>query len=272
MFYKGKKSMTFIISILLIFAMTATAFAADGTDSQRKGSVNISLKDSGSHNVVYDAVFTLYKVADAMSINNNYTYEFTEDFKNNEMTLDDLNAEGLAQHFAEYAENEGLTGIKKTSLKDGTVTFDNLELGLYMAVQNGKVNGYYSTLPFIVSIPLQNPDGTSWIYDVHASPKVQESSDPSSKPETDIPAGPVTPILPDIPPTQPEVPPTEPEFPLTSPDMPLGGGDAPSDSGDPSLILTGQLNWPIPVLVVTGLLLFAYGWVLTFKKRKEDCA
>lgn len=44
----------------------------------------------------------------------------------------------------------------------------------------------------------------------------------------------------------------------------------PTDPSDPELPQTGQLNWPIPLLAVSGLLLFAAGWVLRFG-RKRDC-
>ena len=37
----------------------------------------------------------------------------------------------------------------------------------------------------------------------------------------------------------------------------------------PQLIQTGQLNWPIPVLAIVGILLFAFGLILIFKKRKS---
>ncbi|MGE9942087.1 hypothetical protein ACQRBH_10995 [Bariatricus sp. SGI.161] len=33
---------------------------------------------------------------------------------------------------------------------------------------------------------------------------------------------------------------------------------------------TGQLNWPIPLLVVSGMVLFAIGWVLCFGRKKSD--
>ncbi len=33
---------------------------------------------------------------------------------------------------------------------------------------------------------------------------------------------------------------------------------------------TGQLFWPVPVLAVCGLLLFALGWVLQRPGRKEE--
>ena len=38
---------------------------------------------------------------------------------------------------------------------------------------------------------------------------------------------------------------------------------------DSSLPQTGQLNWPVPVLTVVGLLLFTAGWVLCFGRRKD---
>lgn len=40
----------------------------------------------------------------------------------------------------------------------------------------------------------------------------------------------------------------------------------PSDS---SLPQTGQLNWPIPILVVLGLGLFIAGWLLRFARKKD---
>lgn len=58
--------------------------------------------------------------------------------------------------------------------------------------------------------------------------------------------------------------PTEPPE-TTKPTTPGGGG------GKPPLIQTGQLNWPVPVLAIAGMLLFAAGWVLvsTGKERHE---
>jgi len=39
---------------------------------------------------------------------------------------------------------------------------------------------------------------------------------------------------------------------------------------DPTLPQTGQLNWPVPILAVSGVTLFAAGWVLCFKRKKES--
>lgn len=46
--------------------------------------------------------------------------------------------------------------------------------------------------------------------------------------------------------------------------------DSPTtEPDDPELPDTGQLNWPIPLLVVSGLVLFTVGWVLRFGQKKE---
>lgn len=44
----------------------------------------------------------------------------------------------------------------------------------------------------------------------------------------------------------------------------------PPKPSEPTLPQTGQLNWPIPVLVVLGLCLFSFGWVLRFGRKKNS--
>ena len=43
----------------------------------------------------------------------------------------------------------------------------------------------------------------------------------------------------------------------------------PTEPEDPKLPQTGQLNWPIPIMVVAGLAFFVFGWILCFGKEKE---
>lgn len=43
----------------------------------------------------------------------------------------------------------------------------------------------------------------------------------------------------------------------------------PTTPDDPWLPQTGQLNWPVPLLVVSGLVLFTVGWALRFGGKKE---
>lgn len=43
----------------------------------------------------------------------------------------------------------------------------------------------------------------------------------------------------------------------------------PTEPDDPKLPQTGQVNWPIPLLVVAGLVFLAAGWALCFGKKRE---
>ena len=65
----------------------------------------------------------------------------------------------------------------------------------------------------------------------------------------DLTASPKVPLVPE--PTEPTVP-TE-----------------PTDPTDPWLPQTGQLNWPIPLMAVSGLALFMAGCILCFGRKKE---
>lgn len=43
----------------------------------------------------------------------------------------------------------------------------------------------------------------------------------------------------------------------------------PTEPEDSKLPQTGQLNWPIPLMVIAGLAFFVVGWVLCFGKKRE---
>ncbi len=52
-----------------------------------------------------------------------------------------------------------------------------------------------------------------------------------------------------------------------------GGGTTSDDTGETTdrdeLIDTGQLNWPVPIMAIAGLLLFSIGWTILNFDRKE---
>ena len=169
--------------------------------------------------------------------------------------------------------------------EEGYANITKLPQGLYLVVQTEASHGYEAIKPFLVSIPM--PDGDNWIYDVDATPKVG-----ATIPET--PDTPDTPDVPDTPPDTPDTPdtpdlPEQPDTPDTpvspgtpdnpvspdSPDNPVSPENpdnpvSPSNPDKPVLPQTGQLNWPVPVLACSGVLLFAAGWVLNRQGKKEN--
>lgn len=138
--------------------------------------------------------------------------------------LEDIQDPELPQTLADFAKENKLTGTTLTVGSAGTATFEDLELGLYLIIQETPAKGYSALKPFLVSVPYM-VDG-KYEYDVTAQVKSELERIPET---TKAPA------------------PTDPKLPQT-----------------------GQLNWPVPVLVVLGLLLLAAGWVTRYGKRQNE--
>lgn len=161
-----------LVLALGLAAFDVPAFAAEEIDLTKKGSVTVTTEKNRT--------FTLYRTA-AVNTNGGYSWQLTEDFAGSGADLTDLTADGLADSLAEYAENQGFTGESKEADADGTLIFNNLDLGLYLLVPAD--TGDTVIEPFLVSVPMKSTDGSGWLYDVDASPKItpREYTDVSVK-------------------------------------------------------------------------------------------
>ena len=112
-------------------------------------------------------------------------------------------------------------GIKPSSFENGVVTFDGLELGLYLILQTKTISGFEKITPFLVSVPLWDRD--HYLYEISVSEKFELKKTPST------------------------------------PDTP--------DKPGPTLPQTGQVNWPVPVLLTLGLVLIVSGATLRRKSK-----
>lgn len=158
-----------------------------------------------------------------------------------------------AQKLAQWIQTNNLSAdAQKSTNKNGTAVFSQLDTGLYLVIgSNTKVSGtQYHSAPFLVSIPEQTSDGTAWTYAVTANPK-SEPSDNQPKDDgdnTDHPADKTEPN------TKPE----------PSDKHPSGSDTVKKDLPD-----TGILQWPIPVLAGTGLVLMILGWKINRNKKNQ---
>lgn len=287
---------TLLLVVLFLFVpRTTVAFAAE-VDADRTGSISVHLLDSGDHKPVVGAEFTLYKVADLSDVGT-LPYSFTADFSACQASLDDLYAESLASELAAYIAGTQAQGTVAVTDEDGTVVFEQLSIGLYLVVQTKAADGYYASSPFLVTLPMTREDGTDWIYDIDASPKVTVlPKEPTSLTVKKVwsdngknrPSSVTVQLL-----QGNEVADTvqlniqnnwsqtwndldaSKEWSVKEIDVPVGYRVSYSQTGTvitiinaASLIYTGQLNWPVPLLAIAGLMLFALGWILVFGKRK----
>ncbi|MCD8128384.1 MAG: hypothetical protein LUD54_02210 [Oscillospiraceae bacterium] len=66
-----------------------------------------------------------------------------------------LSGAELAETLADFTEQNTFTGVSTAVDTEGKVTFDDLELGVYLIVQTEKSTGFDVISPFIVTVPLE---------------------------------------------------------------------------------------------------------------------
>lgn len=165
-----------------------------------------------------------------------------------------------AQKLTQWVQKNNLSAdAQESTNKNGTAVFSQLDTGLYLVIgSNTKVSGtQYHSAPFLVSIPEQTSDGTAWTYEVTANPK-SEPSDDHKKDDGDNNT--------DHPSDKPDNKPN-PNKPDTSGKRPSGSDTSSTTKKD--LPYTGILQWPIPVLAGTGLVLMILGWKINRSKKNQ---
>lgn len=264
-----KHAAALLLGLVLLAACALPAFATsanikltDGHGNPNTGSIHVNLYDSTNNKALSGGELTVYRVAEVQRKNGNLSFEYCGDFDGCAIELGDLTDSTLAGQLQEYLSDNAEGTVREVDA-NGNVNFDDLELGLYLVVQTKASKGYKPVNSFLVSLPMAE-DG-EWNYEVDASPKVgaytpEPETPPSPPNKPDNPDNPVSPGNPDNP-----VAPGTPDNPVApgSPDNPV----LPGHPDHPVLPQTGQLNWPIPMMAVSGMLLFAYGWV-TDRKYK----
>lgn len=203
-----------ILILVLLCTVSVSVRAHEVPDLQRHGSVSITM--SYQNQPIAGGALTLYRVANVVSEDGNYGFSYTADFADCEIPVTELSSSALPDALAEMAAARNLEGMIQSLDENGKTVFADLELGLYLLVQETAAPGYKKANPFLVAVPYY--DNGRYIYDVDTAPK----------------------NLPGL-----EIEPSDPTEP-TKPE-------------DPELPYTGQLNWPIPVMAVAGLLLICAG-------------
>lgn len=275
-----RRLLPLMLMVLYLSAMLIPVSALE-IDTNRKGSISVTIRDGDKP--VPGGVMMLYQVAQYYQ----GSFQATLLFQDSGFDAGRLDSD-MAAALAQFASENALTGVAMKIDDTATAAFSQLELGVYLLVQQEAASGYALAAPFLVTVPMQEDGG--YVYEVDASPKVVPVPVPSNEPGPDPSTSPSTSPQPSTEPstqpsTQPSIEPstqpsaqpstepstgpsTEPstqpstspsQFPTVSLDPGTPGGKLPN---------TGQLNWPIPVLAVLGMLLFGFGWY-QWQKRRE---
>lgn len=172
------------ILLLLLCMLALPVDAHNIPDLDQEGSIHIQMCYAGSP--VSGGELTLYRVGDIEENNGDYSFVLTEQFSSSKVSLENVQSPATADKLADFTSSRKIEGYTKTIKTDGTVSFQNLQQGLYLLVQHRAAQGYYCVNSFLVSIPLL--ESGVYNYDVDASPKVS----PVAKPQPGNPEQPKT--------------------------------------------------------------------------------
>lgn len=223
-----KRIFSLITALIMVFALSVCAFAHEIPDYSRTSSITVKLTYNGKP--VSGGSLAIYKVGNVAEDDGDYFFTYTEDFSECEIPLSEIGSSELPEKLAEIAKRKHLEKITQMIDSEGKAVFKDLEIGLYLVVQNWAAPGFSKISPFLVSVPAY--ENEVYVYDVDASPKTE-----------------LEPV-----PYEPEDPPEEPDEP---------------DEPDDKLPDTGLTSWPVPVMAASGTLLIFAGIILRRFERKN---
>lgn len=165
-----KKITIFLLSLMIAFNLNSVS--ASTIDFNRKGSIEITLKESTNNESVVGASIKLVKIADAKVDNNsNLSYEFVDELSNCNVSLSDLTKPNIKDDIERCLSGVNVNGIINSTDSNGKVSFSRLDLGLYLVSEEGETLGYSNINSFLINIP--TIEDNDWIYDLESEPKTE---------------------------------------------------------------------------------------------------
>ena len=288
-----RKILALCVTILMILTCSYTVFAEE-FNPIKTGSISVTLTEQKQNEPIVGAELSVYYVATAMlDADGIFIYDYTEDFKQFDTAIDDTT---LATKLDAFVSQHSVPSIKMTTNSEGTALCNELPLGLYFVKQTGAVEGFAPCTPFLVTVP--NEKNGEYVYEVNASPKTEVSrltsitikkvwnTDASTEATDSVTVqlfrnGNVVKTATlnaqnNWQVTYTDMPESD-AYSIEEVNVPKGftatyqqKGNVFTVTNTSTLIQTGQLMWPIPVLAISGMLLIAAGIVLLQKKRKTN--
>lgn len=240
----GKFMVTLIVTLIAVMLLPTQLKAAGSIDLTKESSMIISYQDG--EKPLTGTVFAAYRVASVGAYGEMTALEGFEQFDVNIRGENEEAWRTLAYALEEYILQSSILPVASGKINEqGTLSLSNIPQGLYLipASQHTQDQTIYTTEPFIVMLPALDQVQNVWIYDLTVYPKHTSETMPET-PQED----PETPSE-DCEPDNPEIPDDDPHTSL----------DQPGSQLPPTLPQTGQLWWPVPMLLAAGLFLIVLG-------------
>lgn len=136
-------------------------------DFSKKGTISINLSEDLENTKVQGAEITIYKVANAIDKDNNLSFVYDENLNDCKSEIEEGN---ITNEVLQCIIDSKVSNYNGVTDEDGSVSFTDLDLGLYIVAQTNQVEGYSKIENFSVILPkiIDN----MWNYDIVATPKV----------------------------------------------------------------------------------------------------
>ena len=287
------KVLRLCLLLLLLAALPVTVFAQE-FDPHQRGTISLSMVSPGEEIPLEGAQLALYYVASVKAGDDGQLlYSYTEEFADCGISLGDSR---LVEKLDAFISQNDLSAKTVFTDGQGNARWDNLVLGLYLVKQIGQVEGFATCASFLVTVPMTGEN--EFLYAVDASPKMEVSrlvtvtvqkvwnTDNTAQ----IPDNVVVQLVRGETVLSTDVLNAENNWQVIYPDMPESDayrieeldvakgftatygrkGYVFTVTNTSSLVQTGQLIWPIPVLAVAGLFLLAVGYGILRKQGKQN--
>lgn len=286
----SRKIIALWMTVLLLATGWCTVTAAT-FDPHRTGAVTVTLTEPKTQEPLVGAELNLYRVATvARDAAGQLIYEYTDGFEQMTVALDDPSAVSALEAYVAEHRPSCITAVTDAR---GRARWEDLPLGLYFVQQTGAVAGFAPCTSFLVTVPTEQKG--AYVYQVNATPKTEVTRLVSITIKKVWNTDAATPaadsvtvhLLKDGNPVKKATLSAANHWQITYTDMPESDAYSVKEVNVPkgftatyrqkgyvftvtntsTLIQTGQLVWPIPLLAVSGLLLIALGATLLRKKR-----
>ena len=286
----GHKLLALLVATWLIITCVIP-ISAEEFDYGKTGSITVTLTEQTEKTPIAGARLSVYYIA-SVGINTagNLNYILTEEFSGLGIALEDPE---ITDKLDAYLCENAVPAIQLCTDENGIAVCENQPLGLYFIRQTNTVEGFAPCTPFLVTVPMKNEDG--YVYAVNAAPKTEVAkltsitirkvwnTDASTKAADSV----TVELLRNDKVVQTAILDAGNHWQVTYTDMPESDAYTIQEVNVPggftatyrqngyvftvtntsTLIQTGQLLWPIPLLAVIGMLLIGLGVVLLQKKR-----
>ena len=289
----GRKIVVLCLTVVMLVTCVFTV-SAEEFDPAKTGSISVTLTEQYEKAPIASAELSVYHIATVgINTDKKLNYIYTNAFAAIGIAIDDPD---LATKLDAYLSENEVAAIKLCTDTNGTASCTDLPLGLYFVRQTNAVEGFAPCTAFLVTVPMESTDG--YVYAVNASPKTEVAkltsitikkvwnTDASTKAADSV----TVQLLLNDKVVQTAVLNERNNWQVTYTDMPESDAYSIKEVNVPkgftatykqkgyvftvtntsTLIQTGQLIWPIPVLALIGVLLIAVGSMLLQKKRKPN--